>query len=178
MSAQFSFDCLKQKQFFGGARCTGKRKERRPIATKRAMHLVLKSSQAVGRQSFLSKQHSKFVVELVQRLSQQWSVRIFEFSNNGNHLHLLIQARDRRGFRAFVRSLSAILARRVTGARKGRQLKGPFWDGLPYTRIVAWGRAFALAKNYVLQNILEAAGKVPYHPRTTAVPWQLTLGPS
>jgi REP element-mobilizing transposase RayT len=174
MSAQYSFEGLKQKEFFGGARAAGKRKGRRPIATKRAMHLVLKSSQAVGRQSFLSKQHSTFVGELVQRLSQQWNVRIFQFSNNGNHLHLLIQARDRRGFQAFVRTLSALVARRVTGARKGCKLKGPFWDGLPFTRIIAWGRAFALAKNYVLQNILEAAGKVPYHPRTSAVPWRLT----
>jgi len=174
MSAQFSFDSLKQKDFFGGARSSGKRKVRRPIATKRAMHLVLKSSQAVGTQSFLSKQHSTFVADLVQRLSRDWGVRIFQFSNNGNHLHLLIQARDRKGFQGFVRTLSALVARRVTGARKGCKLKRGFWDGLPFTRIVAWGRAFALAKNYVLQNILEATGKVPYHPRTSAVPWRLT----
>ncbi len=176
MSSQFVFQNLRQKNGFGGENARGKRKERRPIATKRAMHLVLKSSEAVGRNSFLAPAHSLFVKNQVSDQSARWGVRVFEFSNNGNHLHLLIQARDRVGFRGFVRTLSALIARHVTGACKGKAAGKRFWDSLPFTRIVEWGRAFWRAKNYVVQNQLEAAGVVPHHPRTSAVPWNLDRG--
>jgi REP element-mobilizing transposase RayT len=173
MSAQFSFLELRQKDFFGGTQGAGKRKCRRPVVTKKPMHLVLKSSMARGRYSLLHKRNSKFVSELVASLSSRWAVRIFEFSNNGNHLHLLIQARYRKGFRGFVRGVSAMTVRHVTACKKGRPLGKKFWDSIPFTRIVAWGRSFLLAKNYVVQNQMEAAGVVPYLPRCQAVPWWL-----
>jgi len=173
MSAQFSFHELKRKDIFGGATRAGKRKSQRPVVTKRPMHLVLKSSLARGRYSLLHKNNSKFISGLVASLSSRWSVRIFEFSNNGNHLHLLIQARDRKGFRGFVRGLSAMTVRHVTGCEKGRPFGKTFWDSIPFTRIVAWGRSFLLAKNYVIQNQMEAAGVVPHFPRGKAVPWWL-----
>ncbi len=173
MSAQFSFQELRQKDFFGGNHGVGKRKCRRPVVTKRPMHLVLKSSVARGRYSLLHRKNSKFISQLVASLSARWAVRVFEFSNNGNHLHLLIQARDRKGFRGFVRGLSAMTVRHVTGTEKGRPFGKRFWDSIPFTRIVAWGRSFLLAKNYVVQNQMEAAGVVPHFPRGQAVPWWL-----
>lgn len=176
MSAQFSFQELRQKDFFGGSHVTGKRKGGRPVVTKRPMHLVLKSSIARGKYSLLHKRNTKFISKLAASLFSRWSVRIFEFSNNGNHLHLLIQARDRKGFRGFVRGLSAMTVRHVTGCEKGRPFGKKFWDAIPFTRVIAWGRSFLVAKNYVVQNQMEAAGVVPHFPRGKAVPWW--LGPS
>ena len=40
---------------FGGSRLRGHAREQRPIAIKRSMHLVLKSSLAVGERSFLRR---------------------------------------------------------------------------------------------------------------------------
>ncbi len=173
MSAQFSFESLRQVNEFGGKLARGKRKVRRPIVTKRPMHLILKSSFAVGKYSLLQKQNAFFVSALVARLAARFGIRIYEFSNNGNHLHLLVQCRDRNGFRNFNRTLSALIARFVTGARKGKALVSKFWDAIPFTRVVEWGRDFFFAKNYVLHNQLEAAGRVPYSPRDTRVPWHL-----
>lgn len=173
MATQFAFENLRQKNFYGGESVRGRRKVRRPIATKRPMHLVLKSSSAVGRSSMLRRSTAGFVSALLPRLSRRFGVRIFQFSNNGNHLHLLIQARDRNGFRGFVRTLSALVARDVTGARKGHPLSKHFWDFIPFTRIVEWGRSFKRALNYVIQNQLEVVRAVPYHPRETPVPWHL-----
>jgi REP element-mobilizing transposase RayT len=101
MSSQFVVQNLRQKSWFGGEEVRGRRKQRRPIATKRAMHLVLKSSGAVGRYSLLRSSHSVFVREQVSAQSARWGVRVYAFSNNGNHLHLLIQAKDVPGFVGF-----------------------------------------------------------------------------
>lgn len=177
MTRQFSIPGLRQSNAFGGVAAKGKRKERRPVATKRSMHLVLKSSLAVGKFSLHQKGNSQFISELVARLSKKWCVRVYEFSNNGNHLHLLIQPASRQGLQSFMRTLSALVARHVTGARKGKALLKKFWDAIPFTRIVEWGKAFFLTKNYVIQNQLEAAGVVPHAPRNKAVPWQLRRRP-
>lgn len=173
MAVQFVFQDLRQRNFYGGESVRGRRKSRRPVATKRPMHLVLKSSMAVGQYSMLRRSTVKFIWVLLPRLSRRFGVRVFQFSNNGNHLHLLIQVRDRKGFRGFVRTLSALIGRDVTGARKGRPLRQHFWDFIPFTRIVEWGRSFKRAINYVIQNRLEAGRAVPYHPRHTPVPWHL-----
>jgi hypothetical protein len=46
----------------------------------------------------------------------------------------------------------------VTGARKGHPLKGKFWDGLAWSRIVSWGRDYLGMRLYLEQNRDEASG--------------------
>lgn len=166
---------LKARVIHGGEYAIGKRKERRPFATRKPMHLVLKSSMATGNCSLLRKENSSFVNRLVGKLAKECGIRVMEFSNNGNHLHFVIRARALIGYRRFIRVLSGLIARHVTGAKKGvRQGRG-FWDFLPFSRIVEWGKALREVRNYVIQNRLEAMGVVPYHPRNTRVPWNLPL---
>ncbi len=50
-----------------------------------------------------------------------------------------------------------MIARIVTGAKKGSAF-GRFWDALAYSRVVEWGRAYFIAKYYVIQNEMEAEG--------------------
>lgn len=66
-------DDLKVKSIHGGEYAIGKRKARRPVVTKRPMHLVMRSSLATGRHSFLQKLHARFIQHLVQTLA--WSNR-------------------------------------------------------------------------------------------------------
>lgn len=139
------------------------------------MHFVVRSEKARGAYSMLSKHHAQFIKALVRVLSVKWDVRIHEFSNNGNHLHLLVQGRTVQGMRNFSRVLTALIARRITGARKVRANGGSFWDSIPFTRIVEWGNDFFGVKNYVCQNRLEAARAVAYHPRESAAPYRLGL---
>jgi hypothetical protein len=72
--------------------------------------------------------------------------------------------KDRKGFQTFLRVFCGKIAQRVTGAVKGSRQTGRFWL-LPYTRIVEWGRAFGVAKNYVERNEKEADGILSYRPR-------------
>ena len=152
----------------GGELSVGRRKTRRPVVIKRAMHLTLRSTKAVGKWSLLHPRHRSFIGYAVATLSKRYDVKIYQFSNNGNHLHLLVKARTRRGFQSFLRLLSGRIALRITGAKKGNSLGSRFWDLPAFTRIVEWGRDFKHVTAYVIQNINEALGLVPYKPRMRA----------
>ncbi len=148
---------------FGGSLNQGKRKSARPIVTKRPMHLVLRSSNAKGELSLIRE--SAFIRLLIQRMAKGFHVQVYEQAINGNHIHLLVKAMTRDGFKQFSMGLSGRIAQRMTGATKGAPLEKKFWDFSPFTRVVEWGRDFLNAKKYVVQNVLEAAGLIPYQPR-------------
>lgn len=141
----------------GGEIAHGRRKEYRPFDPKRSMHLVLRASRAKGEYSMLKVRFEKRIRTLIYRHARLNDIRIRQYANGGNHLHMLIQARKVEGFRRFLRTVAGIVPRLVTGARKGNA-QGRFWDALAYTRVVDWGRAYVSAKFYVIMNELESAG--------------------
>ena len=145
----------------GGEVRVGKRKCERPIATKQAMHVTMKAEAATGRWSFLRKENRRIIEALIVTLGRRWSVKVYEQGFEGNHLHLLVKAETRQGFSNFFRALAAQIATRITGARKGKPLGHRFWTRLFWSRIVTWGRAFRIAKRYVLTNQLEGLGILP-----------------
>lgn len=170
MRGQFSFPGMRNGTAFGGDLAVGKRKTARPVATKRPMHLCLKSSAATGKSSLLTRPNARKVKRALAIYGTRFQVRVLEQANSGNHLHLLVQTRTRDGFKAFLRSFSGALAMAVTGSRKGQSLEKRFWDRLAFSRIVEWGKDFANVRRYLVMNREEAAGVVP--PR-----WWLSLAP-
>lgn len=149
----------------GGDFAQGKRKRSRPISTKAPMHFVLRSSIAKGNWSFLHPRHAPFIRELVPALARAHGVRLYKWSQNGNHLHLLLLAKNRHLLKHFLMIVSARISMKITGARKGKPFGRRFFDAVPFSRIVEWGKAFLAAKEYVQKNILEAAGAISYVPR-------------
>jgi REP element-mobilizing transposase RayT len=143
----------------GGDIGRGKRKITRPFDPKRSMHVVLRSSQAQGKWSFLAKSNRTRIEVLVQVTAKKLGIKIYRYVNVGNHLHLLIQAKTRRDLQTFFRVISGRIACLVTGAKKTSRT-GRFWDKLIYSRIVTWGREFTTLKNYLFKNLLEAFGLV------------------
>jgi REP element-mobilizing transposase RayT len=131
------------------------------------MHLVLKSSQARGSRSFLTKQTARYIQHLILETGKSTGVCIREFANSGNHLHLLVQARTKLGFKKFIRIVTGKIAMQLAGSRKGSALAKRFWDCAVFTRIVEWGRDFFGVRKYLIQNRLEALGLVPYRTRNT-----------
>lgn len=147
----------------GGELAKNRRKTLRPLDPKQALHVVLRSSQARGRWSMLDRKHSRHIHDFTHRLAERKGVRIYRFANVGNHVHLLVRARSRRSFQAFLRELSGGIALIVTGARKGASLRKNetgrgFWDYLAFTRIVKWGRDFDGMERYLIKNLFEAMG--------------------
>ncbi len=149
----------------GGEYSVGKRKKSRPLNTRKPIHLTLRSSYAVGKNSFRTKKNEAFISKLITSLSRMWGIRIYQYSIHGNHLHLSLKALTRQGFQNFLRVLSAQVATFATGAKRGKPFGKRFFDLPAFTRIGEWGKPFKILIKYVAQNVMEASGLIPYQPR-------------
>ena len=95
---------------YGGTASIGKRKSRRPLDPSKALHVVMRSNNAKGGRSL--RRHQAFVKGQLQKLAMRWQIRVYRFSNNGNHLHLLVRGRHRDDIISFLRTFSATIAMR------------------------------------------------------------------
>ena len=142
----------------------GKRKLSRPIDPGKPLHLVFGSERAKGLWSFRCLKHMDQIKKLIYSLARKNQIKVLEYANAGTHLHVLIHAKDRNGFKRFTRTFTGLAARLVTGAKRGNAV-GKFWDPLFFSRVVQWGRDFFAVKAYVIQNEREASGEIPYKAR-------------
>ena len=109
--------------------------------------------------------HAKAIIQLWQTLGKRHDVRVYRFSNNANHLHLLVRGKHRHGLQSFLRVFAGRVAQLVGGCVKAAKGDVSFWLVPVYSRIVGWGPDFFATTKYVIQNRLEAAGLIPYQPR-------------
>ena len=149
----------------GGSYNHGKAKKERPLLEKKPLHVTIRSTSAVGARSLLQPNHARFIKEYLRTQAKKWRVKVYEYSVNGNHLHLLVKTETRLGFQNFLRSFCGVVARKITKAERGRPFGKRFWDHTAWSRIVEWGKAFTHARRYVVQNQDEADGRIPYQPR-------------
>jgi hypothetical protein len=148
-----------EKLFFGGSAKRGNPATRRPFSKKCDAHFVLKSRYATGDRSFLRAANRKVIKSIIERSAKRFYVTLRRNINVGNHLHLLIHAPNAEMQRNFIRTIAALIAREITGAKKGSPAAiKQFWDGRPFSRLVPWGRAFQAILNYLSLNSLEAIG--------------------
>jgi REP element-mobilizing transposase RayT len=163
---QLGFEILEGKipKYFGGAYLKNSNaKTKRPVTTKRSMHLVLRALVAKGVLSLLRKE--KKIKEIIYKQARVHGVKVYRLANGGNHLHLIILPRSREAFHAFIRSISGLIAREILRAERGCPKNLRFWDKRPFTRIMEWGREYKAVLNYLEQNVLEAYGFIPYQER-------------
>jgi REP element-mobilizing transposase RayT len=107
--------------------------QRKLKSPKHPIHLTLKSKKAVGN---LSMYHQKEKIEaLIRKYAIKYGVEIQDLINMGNHFHIRLTIRRRDLFAQFLRTITAMIARLVTKAKKGNKF-GKFWDALAFTRIV------------------------------------------
>jgi putative transposase len=164
---KFSNPEFRSKLSFGGSLLTkSKNRHARPVSTKESMHLVLKSSKAKGRYSLRHSANSIKVRAIVENNCAKYGVQLIKFSNNFNHLHLLLKFPSRPLYLKFIRSITAQIAMAVTSSNKAKSLKSifgesGFWDFRPFSRIVKGFRGFKVTNNYVRLNQLEAEGIIP-----------------
>jgi REP element-mobilizing transposase RayT len=138
----------------GGLVRRGKRKLERPVSTRRPMHVVLSARRGSGLWDL--RKHDPAVRRTLRNMANRFGVRVYDFANVGSHLHLLVRARRRDAFQGFLRSFSGIVARRVTGAKRGRPA-GPFFSNLAWSRVVSWGRDYIGVRHYVFRNQIEGS---------------------
>jgi REP element-mobilizing transposase RayT len=147
----------------GGDLAKGKRKTARPVDPKQALHIVLRSSQACGELSMLHPRHYQHVYDFTHQIAKKLGIKIYQFSNVGNHLHLLIRFSSRALLKSFLRQIAGGIAMIITGAKKGNsralnENNRGFWDQLAFTRIVQLGRDLENVFEYLIKNLAEGAG--------------------
>jgi hypothetical protein len=144
----------------GSASLKRKRKTRRPLDPKHPVHLILKSTKARQKLSMLNPRVRQWIWLLVYHKADQFKVKLEGFANVGNHLHLKVKFRRREHFQKYLKSISALIARKVTDARKGKKF-GKFWDCLAFTKVIkVWAQELRLNR-YIVANAIEGQhGKV------------------
>ncbi len=147
MAKQLTFFKKTEKES-GGSLTHGKRKTARVLDSRKPINFVLKSQKSVNlylRRSQL--QHLLF------RYAKKFGVKVYSESVQRDHWHFCIKITNRHLYRAFIRALTGIIARKI-----GKGL----WVQPPYSRIATWGRDFLNVLDYILLNQCEVAGVVPY----------------
>jgi REP element-mobilizing transposase RayT len=144
---------LKMRVVHGGELSRGTRKRERPIACKKPMHIVLKSTLAKREWSLLAPRNARYVREVLPRLAKRFHVQVYRQANVGNHIHLAIRGREREALKRFLMAVTGRIAQFVTGARKGKPLGKRFWDYIPWSRIVEWRKAFRTVCEYIEKNV-------------------------
>jgi len=157
-------DFHRTKPFGGDLLKKAKARTARPLSTRKAMHLVLRSSQATGEWGFRTPRNREIVSHTLNKASAKTGVKIYRVANSGNHLHLIVKLTNRFTYARFIRAVTGTLALKITKASKSHRLQKRFWDRRPFTRILEWGRDFSRAVDYLLLNQLEAAGIFNYSP--------------
>jgi len=147
---------LEPRSAHGGFESRGKRKTERPFSPKAPMHIVLKSARAKGAGSMKHRKNQSKVTSMVYVYAYRFKVHVYRFANVGNHLHLLVRAKDRKDLADYLRVLAGRIAVTVSGARKYVKRIGKFWDHLCWSRLVKWKQDFHYVQRYIYANELEA----------------------
>jgi REP element-mobilizing transposase RayT len=129
----------------GGGLEGGRRKVARPVSTQEPMYVLLRSTKAKGRYDMRIKECAAYVRTIVARQAETCNITVIQFANAGDSLHFLIKVPSRAAYLRFIRSVSGLVSRCVTGSQRGRatnasgrkgiKSKTKFWDVLPYSRI-------------------------------------------
>ncbi len=149
VSFGFLKDCRKE---FGGSLLDGKRKSKRPLSTKHPMHLILKSScNGVFNPGNISLE------KLLRSQGKKFGLKIYDLALNWSHIYFILKIENRKNYNKFIRSLTAILAKRI---RKLKPELAVIFELRPFTRSLSWGRDFKRGLEYVILNQMEALGFV------------------
>ena len=148
---QTSFSFLKDyKKEFGGSLLLGKRKMRRPLSTKKPLHLILKSSH-----TGVFNPGNRSLEKLIRSQAEKFQIQIYDLALNWSHVHILIRIRDRADYVKFIRALTSIISFKL---RKFKPALKEIFTLRPFTRVIEWGRDFKRVLSYQILNQLESLG--------------------
>ena len=125
----------------------------------------MRSEKAVGSLSFHRGNRRERILEILKKYAEKFHVKIHQSTVNTNHVHLAVEATQKVDLQNFIRTVTGLIARLVTGAKKGANLEGRFWTKLIYSRLLRSGRELWNLWKYIRKNDLESRGLIPYTPR-------------
>ena len=95
----------------GGSFSLGRRRSRRPLATKRPLHLVLRSDFAFGNRSLT--RHRPLIKAVLQKAARRFHIRVYELAICTNHIHVLIRGYRREDIQNFFRVFAGHTAQEI-----------------------------------------------------------------
>jgi REP element-mobilizing transposase RayT len=178
-NSYFTNNHIKRKEH-GGAYSIRRRKSKRPISSRNAYHVTLRSDVATGKRYL--RRHKNLINKIIGKAKRRFCVRVYEQAICGNHIHLLVRGRSQVGLQNFFRVVAGHIAQKILEQfpllaseqkKRGNALEyqRKFWGALIYSRRVRWGRDFKNVMNYIEMNTLEAIGWIPYQKRKTRFVW-------
>ncbi|OQW53418.1 MAG: hypothetical protein A4S09_07400 [Proteobacteria bacterium SG_bin7] len=189
------FKKQKSQRFFGGQLLLGRRKKQRPLSNNQALHIVLKSQWARGKNAFTHKDNFAATKALIHSIAKKYGIRIYRIAIVSNHIHIILRAKRRWLYRSYICSITGQIAQHVmknqSFADFFEKVRGEgvtkiqeqhkeqrFWLLRPFTRILLWGRDYKTCMNYLRQNILEALGFAAYKERKDFyAKWRTKISP-
>lgn len=129
----------------------GKRKIKRPLSTKRPIHLILRSSKHDLRKN------ERQLTQRWNQLSSKFGIKTYRLVVASNHVHAIVRLHSQRLYNQFIQALTGTLSTRL-------HIK---WLTRPTTRIAQWGKDFKRLKQYLHLNFLEANHLIEYQPKRT-----------
>jgi hypothetical protein len=149
----------KPRDWFGGSTIGNSKKTNpktaRPLSSKLPLHLVLRTD---SKNSMKKPKAFGLVHRILIRTMKKHGVTLYDYSNVGSHLHVLLKIPHVNRWPAFIRELTGRLSQEMQGL-KGQAKGVKYWANRPYTRIVqGWKKAFKIVKEYIHLNDLEAEG--------------------
>jgi hypothetical protein len=147
---------MKRRLEHGGGLEDGKRKEARPLSTQEPIYVLLRSTKARGRWDMNKKECQAYIRAMVERQAESCNIELVQFLNGGDSLHFLMVVPSRASYLRFIRSVSGLVSRCVTGNQRGSaqtkkasKNKLKFWDVLPYTRISPGAKSIRQAQGLI-----------------------------
>jgi len=110
-------DFKKQLSFGGSLLKNSHAKVARPLSSKQALHIVLRSEHAQGARSMLKSE--RVIQNMLLKQGRKHGVKVYRVANAGNHLHLLVRFTKRRGLQNFLRGSTGLIARKIMGRERG-----------------------------------------------------------
>lgn len=141
----------------GGGQARGNARHQRAFRRFEWMHICLRSAKATGRLGFLNPRNFLKIQKILRDARKQYSIDIADFANGGQQLHFRLRTGRREDFQNFLRQVTCLIARDITGARKGQPF-GRFWDGLCYSRILK-NRDLVAALDTMLRSLKRNASQ-------------------
>lgn len=152
MKQKMLFKLANYSSEYGGSLGKGQRKTARPLSKKNALKIVLRGDT---KKSGSLLKFRKDIDRYFAKFQKQFNVKVYKYSLVSNHIHFVALFPTRDQYRRFIRALTGTIARKTK----------IIWISKPWSRILAWGKAFRIALQYVEQNHLEAIGAIPFVPR-------------
>lgn len=133
------------KSAFGGSLLKNSHaKSARPFSAKASMHIVLKANK------YCLKHYDRRTEHIIEGQARQHYIKIYNLKNVGNHIHLVIKAKNHDLLKSFLRAVCGLIPRMLK--------QKSIWQQRPFSRIVKWGKAYRSLQYYMSLNQYESLG--------------------